>query len=238
MISLLLFVEIVIIILMMDNSLTVLFLTVNRTPKKWAEYHKSVLLNAIGDTPIITISRKPLDWGINLIQKEKPSVLNIYKQLLRGARAAKTPYIAVAEDDCLYPRDHFEYRPKKDVFAYNHHRWGLLTWGEPVFYHRPRISNSTLIASRELVVKALEERFRLYPDFGSIRELGRERGTRLSYRNKLDYFYTTGSVVFLSHIYSLDATEREQRKKIGKIRAYEILIWGRAEDIVKKFYEK
>jgi len=220
------------------KDLTVLFLTINRVPKKWAEYHKEILLRAIGGAPVITISKEPMDWGVNLIQEEEPSVLNIYKQLLRGAKEAKTEYIAVAEDDCLYPKTHFEYRPQKDMFAYNYNRWGLLTWGEPVYYHRPRISNSTLIAERDLVIKALEERFRLYPTSSIIRELGRERGARLSYRDKLDYFYSRDSIVFLSHIYAIDVTEREQRKETGRIKAYDIPVWGKAKDIVNKFNEK
>jgi len=216
------------------DDLTILFLTVNRVPKKWAEYQKAMLLEAVGDTPIITISKEPLDWGLNLIQKEEPSVINIYKQLLRGAKEAKTPYIAIAEDDCLYSKDHFEFR-SKDNFAYNHHRWGLLTWGKPVFYYRPRISNSTLIAPRQMAVDALEERYRLYPDFESVRELGRERGTRLSYRNRIEYFHSRGPLVFVSHVKALDITEQEQRKQTGKIQAYEIPLWGRAEDVVERF---
>jgi len=216
------------------KDLTVILLTVNKVPEKWAKFHKEKLLEATGDADIITISKEPMDWGLNLIQEEEPSVINIYKQLLRGAQQATTEYIAVAEDDCLYPKSHFEYRPR-DMFAYNHHRWGLLTWEDPVYYFRPRISNSTLIAPRELVVKALEERFRLYPNNSSIRELGRERGTRLSYRNKLDYFYSYEPLVFLSHVYAIDPTEIEQRKQSGKIKAYHIPVWGRAEEIMEKF---
>ena len=49
------------------KDLTVLMLTPNKVPEKWAEYHKTSLLEAIGNTPLITISNKPLDWGINLL---------------------------------------------------------------------------------------------------------------------------------------------------------------------------
>lgn len=218
------------------KDLTVIFLTVNRVPKKWAEFQKETLIDAVGDTEIITISKQPLDWGINLIQNEPPSIVNIYKQLLRGAKEAKTEYIAVAEDDCLYPKSHFEYRPKGE-FAYNHYRWGLLSWGPAVYYYRPRISNSTLIAPRELVIEALEERFGKYGDQESIRELGRERGTQLSFRNRLDYFHSKEPVVFISHVRALDPSEREKRKSIGNIQAYDIPVWGRAEALLRKFHE-
>src|SRR3990167_985746 len=138
------------------TDLTIIFLTVNKVPYKWAEYHKSVLLEAIGDTPLITISKKPLDWGMNLIQEEEPSVSNIYRQVLRGAKLATTPYIAIAEDDTLYHKEHFTFRPPMDTYGFDGHRWGLFTWGKPTYYYKDRISNACMIAPRELVISALE----------------------------------------------------------------------------------
>ena len=101
------------------NDLTVIFLTVNKVPEGWVKYHRQVLEEAIGDTPIITISKKPLDRGLNLIQEDEPSVPNIYRQVLRGCNACKTDYIAISEDDTLYHKSHFEYRPAKDTFSFN-----------------------------------------------------------------------------------------------------------------------
>ena len=216
------------------NDLTVIFLTVNKVPEKWAEYQKEVLLKAVGDTPIITISKKPLDWGINLIQEEEPSMQNIYRQMLRGAKIATTPYIAVAEDDCLYQNEHFLFRPPLDTFAYDMHRWGLFTWGHPTYYWKARISNACLIAPRELAIESLEERFRRYSNRGNIGELGKEINTRLDRKKTMD-FYPTASMVYLSHINALDPLERSQRKRMGEIRAYDVPVWGKAEDLVKKF---
>src|SRR3990167_8395102 len=118
------------------NDLTVIFLTVNKVPEKWAEYHKKVLNEAIGDTLLITVSKKPMDWGLNLIQDEEPSVSNIYRQILRAAKLAVTPYIAIAEDDTLYHKEHFIFRPPEDTYAYDGHRWGIFTWGKPVYYYK------------------------------------------------------------------------------------------------------
>ena len=55
---------------MEPSDITVIFLTANRVPEKWAEFQKQKLLEAAASHPIVTISRKPLDWGINLIQTE------------------------------------------------------------------------------------------------------------------------------------------------------------------------
>lgn len=217
----------------MSKDLTIIFLTVNRVPKEWAEYQKSVLLEAAEDSPIITISKEPLDWGINLIQEDMPSVSNIYKQVLRGCKLATTPYIAIAEDDCLYHKHHFEFRPPMDTFAYDVHRWGLFTWGTPTYYYKNRISNGAMIAPRELVIQSLEERFAKYPK-NNIGELGKEKGTSIDRRNTVTYEAITG-MIFLSHVNSLDPTEQHKTKKRGTIRAYEIPFWGKADDIRRKW---
>ena len=215
------------------NDLTCIFLTVNRVPEMWAEYHKSVLLEAIGDTPLITISKKPLDWGQNLIQEGEPSVNNIYKQVLRGCKASRTPFIAIAEDDTLYHKSHFEFRPEMDTFAYDGVRWGLFTWGKPFYYWKDRISNAAMIAPRELVIQSLEERFRKYPT-SNLGELGKEKGTTMTNRKTMIFYPSTG-MVFFSDRNSLDPTEQHRSKKPGAVQAFDIPYWGRAEELVKHF---
>lgn len=214
-------------------DLTIIFLTVNKVPDKWAEYHKEVLSEAIGDSPIITISKKPLDWGINLIQEEEPSIGNIYKQILRGAKLATTPYIAIAEDDTLYHKDHFLFRPPMDTYGFDGHRWGLFTWGNPVYYWKDRISNAAMIAPRELVINALEERFDKYP-VNHIGELGKEKGTNIN-RQKTMNFWPGVGMIFFSHKNSLDPTERHKSKRPGVVQAFDIPYWGKAEELVKHF---
>jgi hypothetical protein len=216
-----------------NKDLAVIFLTVNRVPDKWAEYHKSVLLEAIGNAELITISKKPLNWGRNLIQDEEPSVSNIYRQLLRGAKLTNRPYIAVAEDDTLYHKDHFLFRPSLDTFAFDGHRWGLLTWGKPFYYYKDRISNACMIAPRELMIESLEERFTKYPE-NRIGELGKEKGTSIDRRKTVQYWPDTG-IVFFSHRNSLDPTEQHKSKKPGVVQAYSIPHWGEAVELVKKF---
>lgn len=218
---------------MESNDLTIIFLTVNRVPEQWATFHKHTLMEAIEDSPIITISKKPMDWGINLIQDEEPSVANIYKQVLRGAKLAKTPYIAIAEDDTLYHKSHFAYRPPMDTYAFNGHRWGLFTWGNPTYYYKDRISNAVMIAPRELVIESLEERFDKYPE-NHIGELGKEKGTSIDRRKTIQFWSDVG-VVFFSHKRSLDPTEQHKSKKMGVVQAYDIPYWGKADSLVKNF---
>lgn len=222
-------------------DLTILFLTINKVPKKWAAYHRKVLTEAIGDYPLITITKEPTDWGTNIIQTEPEGVSNIYWQILKGAKLAKTPYIAIVEDDTLYPKEHFnEFRPPLDTFGYNMNRSGLFTWGKPTYFWKLRVANSMMIAPRELTIEALEERFKKYPDGMPERivgELGRwqiEKMLGVTVR-KLVEFYTTIAIISLNHDFAIDPLERSHRKRMGMIRAYDIPYWGKAKEVVTKF---
>jgi hypothetical protein len=50
------------------EDITIIFLTNDRLPSKWKQFHKEKLLEAVGNAPIITLSREPSDLGINLIK--------------------------------------------------------------------------------------------------------------------------------------------------------------------------
>lgn len=225
---------------MQPSDITIIMLTANRVPKKWAEFHKEKLLEAAGSSPIITISREPLDWGINVLQTEPYGISNIYVQLLKGARMAETDYIAVAEDDALYPKEHFEYRPPLDTFAYNQNRFNLFTWGKPTYSWKNRMGNFTMIAPRKLLIEALEERFQKYPKGtpdGITGELGRlnvEDKLGVTHRKAI-WFSTEISIIHIDHEYGIDRLARTHRKGKGILQSYDIPYWGKAEDIIKKF---
>jgi hypothetical protein len=223
-------------------DLTVVFLTVNKVPKDWAAYHREVLLRAADGFPMVTVSREPVDIpGINIIQDGEISAPNIYRQMLRAARVVETPFLAIAEDDSLYPREHFTaFRPQPDEIGYNMHRWAVFTWGTPIYFFRERISNLTMVAPTELALRALEERFERFPDGlppDRTGELGKNRiERRLGVtENKLAMFYSDVAVVNLNHVYAIDKLEVQRRKKMSCIQALEIPYWGRAEDVVGRF---
>jgi hypothetical protein len=207
------------------NDITIIYLTASLIPEKFAEYQRSLLKSY--NLPIISVSRKPLDFGLNLIDTEPKRISNIYFQMLRAAKLATTEFVAVAEDDVLYPEEHFTLRTDKDTFTYNQNRYVLFTWGVPTYSWKPRRSNATLIAPRELLIESLEERFAK----GMI-----ERNLGITERKSADV-YTTVSVVQLNHAMSSEKYQVNQRKRMGYLRAYSIPVWGEAKDVVKKFYD-
>lgn len=217
-------------------DLTILMLTPNRVPKDWAAFHKQKLLEAAGDNPIITISKEPLDWGTNLIQTEY-GLSNLYFQVLRGAKLATTPLIAIADDDTLYPKEHFQFRPTEPGYYYDLNRWHMFTWGTPFYFHKPRPGNGCMICSRELLVTALESRFRRNPELLPA-HLCHELGTRGSMRHdKVAWksFYTNVPILSFYHEESVDPAAKIHKKYAWPVRAYDIPVWGRAEEIREKF---
>lgn len=222
------------------TDLTVIYLTASELKDSFAEYARKVLLEAIGDTPLISVSRKPLDFGMNLLDDGERSTDNIYRQMLRAAKLATTEYIAIAEDDCLYHENHFTfYRPEKDTFAYDQNRFALFTW-EPIYSWRDRVSNCSLIAPRELLIEALEERFAKYPNKipdNIVGELGRgrvERNLRVTERKSVKMFAEV-SIIQFNHDNASEDRQVRHRKKLGQIKCYDIYYWGKATDLIKHY---
>lgn len=232
----------------MKNDLTVIFLTANEHPQHWQNFHWKHLMNAIGNYPLIisTINEKQYlefaEIGLNvLLQTEPRSHRNMYRQLLRACKLATTPFIAVAESDVLYSPEHFSfYRPPLDAVAYDMSRWVLFTW-RPVFSIRRRLNNSTMIASREYLIEALEER---YGDNSTcvddrVGEVGRhihESALGIKLRKAIEVWCYHPSVQ-ISHPNNISFAQADHpyRKTLGEIKALEIPVWGKAEDLVKEY---
>lgn len=223
------------------DDLTIIVLIANKLSQKWMDYHKQNLLNEVGDAKFITVSYKPVDWGNNLIQTEY-SHLNIYKQMLRAGKLATTPYVAIADDDTLYPREHFEYRPPMDKFSYNFNRWHMLAWKQqrPFYYLKHRPGNGCIISPRELMIKALERRFR--GDYLNKKEILRELSSSNYVKKKYDRaeyiaFHTYHPIVSIYHQKSVSPLNQGKRTSPFPIQCFDLPKWGKAKHVLKVFNE-
>lgn len=235
----------------MVNDLTVIYMTANTMPEHWVRFQLDHLKKASEGYSKICITRKEMSYPFDaqvLLDKDKKSYWNIYHQLLRGAKEAKTKFVAMAEDDTLYTREHFtQFRPKDNEVSYNRSRWSLFTWeARPMYCIRNRISNCSLIAPREYLIECLEERERRWPNgfyWGStprddlVGEVGRsmvEHNLKVTVRNKTEW-YSGSAIVQLNHCSGTDLTQKHKRKQHGQIKAYDIPYWGTAERIVNEY---
>lgn len=223
-------------------DITAIFYTANVVHEPFAGIVRNQLTKAIGDLPLISVSQKPMDFGENIcIGEIGRSHLNLYRQILIGAKAAKTKYVACAEDDILYSQEHFQIRPRAGNFGYNMNKWSIFTWSNPpVFSYRHRKVVNSLIAERDMLVEALEERFAKYPDDSKVPlkywgDPGRyENYLGVTVRPTEEIYSKVPNIVF-SHEEAFGFLSRGIRKSLGNPQAYEIPVWGKAADIVKLF---
>lgn len=241
-------------------DLSVIYYTSNFLEEKnpyFLENTKKQLLKAIGTHPLISVSLKPMDFGHNIVVGEKDGLdsgrshLNIYRQILIGCKQAKTKYVAMAEDDILYSFAHFHtYTPKRSRFAYDMQKLSLFTWTDPPMYSfrtKRKVVNQ-LIAPRDLLIEALEERFARIP---TLLEQGMDLPEILSkwgdpgrYESLLgitpreteEFYSQTPSIVF-SHEHAYGYLNHSNKKRLGDVRMYDIPEWGKASDVLKLFYE-
>ena len=221
-------------------NLTALYITANHAPEHFTQALRKQLLLALGDLPLVSVSKKPMNFGDNLCVGDTPrSQANIYRQVLVGLRAVATHCVAICEDDVLYSPEHFKFRPRPNHWGYNMNAWSLFTWGEPIFHYKApggRRNLNGLICETDLLIEHLEERFRLWPDDSKINiNIFGEPG---KYDNQLgttpypsEYFYVNPPNVVFSHETNLQFEGLGRRKAVGQIRATEIPYWGTAKQI-------
>jgi hypothetical protein len=242
------------------GSLSIIYYTSNfldtHNPYFLANTRK-YLLEATRDLPIIIVSQQPTVFGGNsqniCLGDIGRSHLNIYKQMLIGAKAATTNYVAMAEDDIFYSYEHFhnEYIGKfPDMFLYDMNKVSLFTWTKPPifsFRHNRKVVNQ-LIVRRELLIEALEERFARVTELLKTRPLEKiikywgdfsryEDLLGVTIRKGKEFMCTKPSIV-LSHEHAYGYLSQGKRKRLGDLRILEVQGWPRAEEMIKLFYER
>lgn len=145
----------------MKNLLTVLYYTSNHENPEFEEKIIANLLKQCGDLPIISVSQKPISVGKNICVGDVGFAgYNAKRQILVGALLAKTPYIAFAESDFLYPREYFTFvPPKKGLYYYDNIRIVYKDAGIAGSYRRKIYSEGAQIADRDSVIEVLERFF-------------------------------------------------------------------------------
>lgn len=231
------------------DDLTIVYYTSNElddTHKGFISNTRSRLIKSADGLPIVSVSHKPMDLGENICVGDiGRSHLNLYKQILIGCKAAKTPYVAMAEDDILYSHHHFHSElPRGEYFLYDMNKWSIFTWTKPPQYtYRDRYVVNQLIAPRLMLIEALEERFARVEELKKTKPVeeiikywgdpGRyEKFLGVKVREIGHFFSTVPSIVF-SHPKAYGYLRQGSKKRLGNPRAFDIPYWGKAKDIVK-----
>jgi len=241
-------------------DISIIFYTSNYLETENPVFFNNVLRQlkkAAGELPIISVSQKPMTFGHNIYVGDiGRSHLNIYKQILYGCKSAKSKYVAMAEDDILYSYEHFHTATpnmKKTNFLYDMNKWSIFTWTKPPMFSfrtKRRVINQ-LIANRLALIEALEERFarvkylidkkgkkeeeviKYWGDIGRYEDL-----LKVTIRKTEEFYCNKPSIVFTHPKAYGYEKNHGKRKRLGDLKVIELLDWGRAEDILKYYYEE
>jgi hypothetical protein len=225
---------------MTKEDITVVYYTANFLSDPFASNTKKKLLEAIGDLPLISVSKKPMDFGQNICVGDTPrNHIWTYRQALIGAKAAKTKYIALAEDDIFYSAEHFtKYTPTKDTFAYSDNVWSLFTWGDPIFSRRSRRALHSLICERDLFIDTINELFTKYPNDDEfpvhrLGEPGRYENRQGTTPRKSEMFTPKVANIAVTHPEAIGFASLGTRKRHAGQRVTALPHWGSAEEVLK-----
>jgi len=148
--------------------------TDNSLEPKFEKRLQEELFKAAQGKRIITVSQKPMDFGRNICVGDiGRSHHSLFTQALIGVKAAKTKYIALAEHDCMYTPEHFNWRPTNDrIFWYNVNHW-FVQWGgsrSGQYSYFRRKPMSQLICTRKMFIRAVEEKISMLESGFEIRK--------------------------------------------------------------------
>jgi len=223
------------------HELTLVYYTANKVEEAFGERVRQHLVevSAVGFA-LVSVSQTPLNFGQNICVGDIGfSIYNVYVQLLAGAKAATTPWIACAEDDYLYDPSHFGWRPPRDAFGYNHSRWNLDDSG--VYWWRGRATMGMCIVWRELLIETLEEKFAKFPTPLFSREEHRGWGEPGRYESnlgltlrKMTIMDAPGPTVIFNHRPSLGG---KRRRNPTDVCTPNLKPWGDGLALWSRFYD-
>lgn len=157
------------------SDLTVIYYSDNKLDVEIESKCVEQLKKSAHEHRIVSVTQKQMDLGDNInLGQIGSSWLNLYKQLQIGLEASTTKYIATAENDCLYTKSHFDFRPPKDnVFYYNENIW-FVQWkgnhpeleGMYSTYWEERRALSQLICTKDALLASLKARLQLLDEYG------------------------------------------------------------------------
>jgi hypothetical protein len=240
---------------------TIIYITDNKLDENLANFCKKNILESIGDYPLISVSHKPIDFGTNICVGElERNSLSINKQIMKALEVVKTKYIAIAEHDCLYTKEHFSFIPTDDnIHWYNENVWILQLYSDRqpewngVFSNYPeRKANSQLICDTNLMIKSTQDRIDMMGDpawmkkhpSGRIGEAGHihlphimrlsaGKSVRHIRAKLLEYMKYEGRN-WNTKIPNVDIRHKDNftKNRRGPKRIWELPYWGKMEDII------
>lgn len=207
---------------------SVVYYTSNRENHEFEDKIRAIILQNCGGLPIISVSQKPINFGQNIcIGDVGASTLNMFRQILIGAKEAKTDYVIFAEADFLYPESYFAFNPPGGNFYRCDNVWLIFKNGGN--YYRKHWSNGAQIMLREFLVETLEDYLEDQPEWAIS---DKHYITKKKDYNKaiFQYFNSEPCVSFKTRnglTYKANIKRKERKDSLD--------VWGNVIDLKKRY---
>jgi glycosyltransferase involved in cell wall biosynthesis len=142
---------------------TIIYYTANTE----GELENKVIDNILmvkGALPIISVSQKPMELGVNIcVGDVGQTYLNAFRQLLIGCEKATTDFVIMAESDCLYPSTgYFDFIPTDKSKVYSYDNVWILYNNQ---FHNKGQTQGSMIFGREWLINFLKECLKGCPEW-------------------------------------------------------------------------
>lgn len=206
--------------------------------------------------PIVSVSLKPMSFGMNTYLPLKRGHLAMFTQILTALEASTADIIYFCEADVLYHPSHFDFTPSdKNTFYYNQNVWYLRsTDGHGLHFNVNQLSG--LCVYREAAIIHFKERFEMVKnafetmneqDYGRfIRNMGFEPMTHHRVRWKNQFSLGTWKAEFPNIDVRHGANTTGQRWRKDQYKNQQLLVdwtetddeipgWGKTAELIKKW---
>lgn len=211
---------------------TVIYYTSNREEKRFEKKIKENLLKTCGDIPIISVSHRPIDLGVNICIGERQACNhNLFRQIQIGAKLATTPYVIHAESDCLYPPDYFNFELNDVNQSYKlMNNYILNEWGVDEYsgFYKKEFGTFSQITGREHLIKEIDDVLKDRPFWDERRK---ERPLELFRRLRWKLIWNDNPVISLK-----TGNGMNKHTKIVEPPIDEIPYWGTAHKLRKDIF--
>lgn len=217
------------------RGLTVLYYTSNLENEDFLARVRGKLRHLAAGIPIVSVSQKPINFGHNICVGEVGlSSYNIRRQILIGAESAMTDFVALVEDDSLYPPNHFVVQDRfDDSTMYYNRKVYMLSTRTRMFARKASFFTGSIIVGRNYLIESLKKMLSKaksewiddkYHDSPRKRMILR---TFRSFNN--DSFKVRYSIVSVDHERSMHPFMHNTRRNLGEVPG-----WGKADELLKK----
>jgi hypothetical protein len=208
---------------------TIIYLSSNQENPEFERKIQEDLLSKCGNIPIISVTQKPIDFGLNIcVGDVGASGFNFCRQVQIACKNATTDYVIHAEADCLYSPDYFTIQPERLDVCYRNSNVYVQKFKQD-FACKKEGSTFSSMVGREFYLKRLEELFKGMPEWSvEMKNFPKEIGKK--FFDHYEYYQTQYPCISFK-------TGRGMRKHSpsDEVPVYDLPYWGSIEELRGKY---